>query len=159
MYVKNGHKTGVQEDNVKIRKEKYIRSLLHPSKTIYTPPIKKMSYTNSPPKYKTTLIQNYSPFLSRMTKGKSLRGCHLVITRRASIVLIITNIIILISRGLWRRRWRGSATTMARLSTGNVIDSGVYLTHLIGEIVKTSTKISLHPLKLRHDGLQGHTSC
>ena len=86
----NGHKTGIQDvkertgiQDVKERKEKYIRTSLHPSKSIHTPPIKKLSYTNSPLKYKTTFIQNYFPFLSRMTKGKSPRGRHLVITRRA----------------------------------------------------------------------------
>ena len=152
MYVKNGHKTGVQEDNVKIRKEKYIRSLLHPSKTIYTPPIKKMSYTNSPPKYKTTLIQNYSPFLSRMTKGKSLRGCHLIITGRASILIITINITILICRSLWRRRWRGDETTKASLSSCYTIDTSVHLTQLISE----SVKASIYALNLRHDGFQGH---
>ena len=94
----NGHKTGVQKDNVsKINKRKVHISLLHPSKTKETPPIKKKSYANSPPKYMTTLIilnQNYSPFLSRMTKGKSLRGHHLLITRRASILILILIIII-----------------------------------------------------------------
>ena len=50
-------------------------------------------------------------------------------------------------------------TNKARLSTGNATDSGVNLTHLICKIVKTSTKINLHLLKLRHDGHQGHTNC
>ena len=36
--------------------------------------------------------------------------------------------------------------------------SGVHLTHLIGEIVKTTTKVSLHLLKLHHDGLESHTN-
>ena len=44
------------------------------------------------------------------------------------------------------------------LSTGNATKSGVHLTHLICEIVKTTTKVSLHLLKLRHDGLEGHTT-
>ena len=44
--------------------------------------------------------------------------------------------------------------TNASLSTGNAIDSGVHLTHLIGEIVKRS----IHPLQLRHDGIKSHTS-
>ena len=93
-----------------------------------------------------------------MTKGKSLGGHHLVITRRASIIiliiLIITSIIIFISRSLWRKRWRRSKTTKASLSTGNATGVGVHLTHLIGEMVKTS----IHPLKLCHDGLQSHTN-
>ena len=37
-------------------------------------------------------------------------------------------------------------------------DSGVHLTHLICEIVKTTTKVNLHLLRLRHDGLEGHTT-
>ena len=86
-----------------------------------------------------------------MTKGKSLRGHHLVITRRASIILLVINII---SRGLWRR----SKTSHASLPTGNVAYSGVHLTHLISEIVKTTTKVSLHPLKLLHNGIEGHTT-
>ena len=44
------------------------------------------------------------------------------------------------------------------LSAGNAIDSGVHLTHLMCEIVKTTTKVNLHPLNLRHDGLEGHTT-
>ena len=107
-----------------------------------------MSYTNSPPKYKTTLNQNYSPFLSRMTKGKSLRGHHLIITGKASI-LIITIIIILICRGLWKRRWRSSETTKASLSSCYMTDMSVHLTQLIRE----SIKASIHMLKLCHDSL------
>ena len=38
MYVINGHKIGMQEANVKRRKEKYIKTSLHPSK-IYTLPL------------------------------------------------------------------------------------------------------------------------
>ena len=33
----------------------------------------KWSYTNSPPKNDHSHIQNYSPFLSRVTKGKSVK--------------------------------------------------------------------------------------
>ena len=90
-----------------------------------------------------------------MTKGKSLKGRHLVITRRASITLLVINII---NRGLWRRRWRRIKTSHASLPTGNVAYSGVHLTHLISEIVKTTTKVSLHPLKLLHNGIKGHTT-
>ena len=143
----------VYKTNVKERKEKYISTSLHPSK-VYTLPLTKMPYANSPPKYKTTFIQNYSPFLSRMTKGKSLRGRHLVIIGRASsLMLMITSIVILISWNLRRRRWKGSEITKASLSMSDMTDLGVYLTHLIGEIVKMTTKVSLHLLKLRHDGL------
>ena len=118
-----------------------------------------MSYTNSPPKYKTTLKLKLLPlFLSPMINGKSLRGRHLIITERASIILIITSIIILISRGLWRRRWRRSKTDNASLSACYATNSGVHLTHLICEIVKMTTKVNLHSLKLHHDGLQDHTT-
>ena len=37
-------------------------------------------------------------------------------------------------------------------------DSCVHLTHLICEIVKTTTKVSLHLLKLCQDGLEGYTT-
>ena len=36
-------------------------------------PLTKWSYTNSPPKNDYYHIQNYSLFLSRMTKGKSVK--------------------------------------------------------------------------------------
>jgi len=91
-----------------------------------------------------------------MTKGKSLRGCHLTITGRVSIILIIINLII--RWGLWRRRGRRRKTNHARLPSGNAVYSGVHLTHFISEIVNTTTKVSLHPLKLLHDGLDGHTT-
>ena len=43
-------------------------------------------------------IQNYSRFLSQMTKGKSLRSGHLLITEKASILIliIITEAIIIV---------------------------------------------------------------
>ena len=44
------------------------------------------------------------------------------------------------------------------LSTSNATDSGVPLTHLICEIVKITTKVSLHPLKLGYDDLEGRTT-
>ena len=46
----------------------------------------------------------------------------------------------------------------ASLSTSNATNSGVHLTHLIYEIVKTTTKVSLHLLKLCQDGLEGYTT-
>ena len=91
-----------------------------------------------------------------MTKGKSLKGRHLVITGRVSLILIIINHIIM--RGLWRRRGRRSIANHTSLFTGNATDSSVNLTHLICETVKTTTKVSLHLLKLCHDGLEGHTT-
>ena len=73
------------------------------------------------------------------TKGKSLKGRHLIITRRASILILI--ITILICRNLWRRRWRGSESTKASLPSCYTTDTGVHLTHLIGERVKVSIHV------------------
>ena len=95
--------------------------------------------------------QNYSPFLSRMTKGESSRGRHLIITGRASILILII-ITILICRSLWTKRWRsGEASKMSLLSCYRN-DTGVHLTQLI----RQSVKVSIHTLKLRHDSLEGH---
>ena len=59
---KNGHKTGVQKDNVTTRKEKKSTYILTTSlKNKETLPLSKMSYTNSPPKYMTTLIPKLLP--------------------------------------------------------------------------------------------------
>ena len=91
-----------------------------------------------------------------MTKGKSLRGHHLVITRKANIILIILkrrNY-----RTLWKRRGRRSIAADASLSAYNASYPSVDLTHLISEIVKMTTKISMHPLKLLHDGIESDTS-
>ena len=91
-----------------------------------------------------------------MTKGKALRGRHLVITGRVNIILIIIKLII--RQSLWRRRGKRGKTSYASLSAGNAAYSIVHLTHLISEIVMTTTKVSLRPLKLLHDGLEGHTT-
>ena len=61
----NDHKTHVQEINVskvERKEKKYIKSSLHPSNS--TLPLTKISYSH---------IQNYSPILSRVTKGKSIK--------------------------------------------------------------------------------------
>ena len=101
--------------------------------------------------------QNY-PFLSRMTKGKSLRGRHLLIIGRASILIliIIISIIItvLICGSLGRRRGRSCETIKASLSSCNTTHMGVCLTQIITE----SVKVSIHVLKLHHDGLESHTT-
>ena len=52
--------------------KRYIISSLHPSALNNTPP-NQMTYTNSPPKNDYSHIQNYSPFLSQVTKGKSVK--------------------------------------------------------------------------------------
>ena len=66
-----------------------------------------------------------------MTKGKSVRGHHFGITGRASIILI--------SQGLWRGKGRRCKASNASLSMCTVSYSGVHLTHLINEIVKTAS--------------------
>ena len=52
------------------------------------------------------------------------------------------------------RRWE-SKTTKTRLSASYATDSSVHLTHLIRNVVKTTTKISTHVLKLVHNGSKG----
>ena len=99
---------------------------------------------------KTRLLsssQNYSPFLLRMTMGKSPLDRHLII-------IVNTIIAILICQSLWRRRGRSNETTKASLSSCNTTDMGVHLTQLITKSVKTS----IHALKLHHDGLKSHTT-
>ena len=65
----NGHKTGVQKDNVtKIKKKKVQKSSLHPSKTKDTPLIK-MSNANTSPKYMTTLNPKLLPLFVTNDKG------------------------------------------------------------------------------------------
>jgi len=102
--------------------------------------------------------QNYFHFLSQMTKGKSLRGRHLLITGKASIliliIIIITIIAVLIYRSIQRRRGRSGETTEESLLSCNTTDMGVHLTQLITESVKASN----HTLKLSHDGLESHTT-
>ena len=69
----NGHKTSYTRTMyLKKRKEK-IHSILTTSLKITSLPLTKMSYTNSHPKNDYSHIQNYFPFLSRMTKGKSVK--------------------------------------------------------------------------------------
>ena len=93
-----------------------------------------------------------------MTKGKSLRSRHLIITGRASILIliliVITVITILNCQSLWRRRRKSGKTTKVSLSSCNTTDMGVHLTQLISE----SVKASIHALKLCHDSLDGHTT-
>ena len=115
------------------------------------------NYTNSPSNNKTTLIiQNYSIFLSRITKGKPLRDHHLLITERASILILILIIIIstIIAALIHRSLGRSNETTKASLLLCNTTDTGVHLTQLITK----SVKASIHMLKLRHDGLKSHTT-
>ena len=74
MYVYKWSQDLMYKNNVSKKKEKkrYILSSLHPLKHI-NHPLTKWSYTNSPPKNDYSYIQNYSPFLSRVTKGKNVK--------------------------------------------------------------------------------------
>ena len=87
-----------------------------------------------------------------MTNGKSLRGRHLLITERARILILLiiinTIIVVLICQSLGR----SSETTEASLLSCNTTDTGVHLKQLITENVK----VSIHALKLCHDGLKSH---
>ena len=69
MYVTECHKTSIQKAKEK-RKEMYIKTSLHPSKTYKHSPYKKMSNTNSPLKYKTTLSPKLLPFFVTNDKGQ-----------------------------------------------------------------------------------------
>ena len=95
-----------------------------------------------------------------MTKGKSLRSSHLIVTESTSILILINittvgvTIIFLVLRYLWRRRGRLHKATKASLSLGNTADTGVHLTQLITKCVK----VSIHALKLHHDCLKGHNT-
>ena len=67
--------------------------------------------------------------------------------------LIITLIISTNKRLLSKLGWgRGSKTAKTRLSASDATNSSVHLTHLIKKMVKTTTKINTHELKLIHNG-------
>ena len=123
-----------------------------------TPPNKKISYINSPPKNMTTLIpKTTSPFCHEWQKASN-SSIHLVVTERASIrifmlIIIEVTIIILVLKCLWRRRGRCHKATKASLSSCNTTDISVHLTQLITKCVKAS----IHALKLHHDRLESHT--
>ena len=63
----------VQEQCIYKRRKEKIHNILTTSLISTTLPLTKWSYTNSPPKNDYSHIQNYSPFLSWMTKGKSVK--------------------------------------------------------------------------------------
>ena len=97
-----------------------------------------------------------------MTKGKSLRNGYLLITGRASVLILILIIItktiinIFALRSLWRRRgrWRRNKATHMRLSLCDTTNMGVHLIKLSSECIKAS----IHMLKLHHDSLKRHTT-
>ena len=82
MYVYKWSQDLMYKNNVS-KQERKEKIQLHPS-TKTTLPLTTMS--NSPPKNDYSHIQNYSPFLSRVTKGRVLSR-HLI--GRASISIII----------------------------------------------------------------------
>ena len=76
MYVNKWSQDLMYKNNVSKNKEKkrYILSSLHPSnKHMNTPPNKNGPILTLPPRMTTLISQNYSPFLSRVTKGKSVK--------------------------------------------------------------------------------------
>ena len=88
--------------------------------------------------------------MSRVIKGESLGNRHLIIARRAkSIIIIITTIRRVLSR-IERRRM--SKITETRLLMSDATNSSVHLTHLIRKMVKMTTKINTHVLKLIQNG-------
>ena len=91
--------------------------------------------------------QNYSPFLSQVIKGESLRANHLIIIVRSGSIITLT-----IRRLLrWIEWGKMSKTTKTWLTASDVANPGVHLTHLIRKIIKITTKISMHVLKLIQD--------
>ena len=149
----NGHKTLCTR---KKRKEK-IHNILTTSLKISTLPLTKMSHTNSPPKSDYSHIQNYSPFLSRMTKGrvssKNLIGRANISIIIWSVIVITIIIIIILSiriRSNWMRWWRSRLRRKAahsRLPSCNTTDTNVHLIQLRRECIQAS----IHALQLRHD--------
>ena len=92
MYVYKWSQDLMYKNNVsnKERKEKIhnilTTSLKNKNKNNNTPPNKMIPKTNSPPKSNYSHIQNYSPFLSRVTKGR-VSSRHFI--GKASISIII----------------------------------------------------------------------
>ena len=82
-----------------------------------------------------------------MTKIKSLRSGHLLITGRASILILIL-------RSLGRRMGRSNEATKVSLTSCNTTHTSGHLTHLISENVKAS----IYALKLHHNRLKSHTT-
>ena len=74
MYVYKWSQDLIYKINVsKIERKEKIHDILITSLKNITTPSNKMSYTNSPPKNDYSYILNNFPFLSRVTKGKSVK--------------------------------------------------------------------------------------
>ena len=69
----NGHKTGIQEANVKIRKEKYIRTSLHPSKKYTHSPYQKCPILTLPLNTRLRSSKTTPPFGHGLPKGEIVR--------------------------------------------------------------------------------------
>ena len=143
----NGHKTSCTRTMYLIKKEKkkYMISSQHPSKNNNnTPPNKMIPKTNSSPKSDYSHIQNYSPFLSWVTKGR-VSSRHLIDRASISIniwsVIVITIIIIILSiriRSNWMRWWRSRLMCKAAYSclpSCNTTDTNVHLIQLRRECI------------------------
>ena len=100
----------------------------------------------------TTLISKLLPLFVTSVKGVSTLSRHLIITRRAIIIILsiisTARAIILILRC----HGRGShlVTTHLSLLSCNMTDTGVHLTQFIGK----SVKAIIHAHKLCYDGLK-----
>ena len=109
----------------------------------------------------TTLIPKTTHSFCRKWHRASHLSSHLLVTRRASILILILNItigvtiIVLVLKCLWRRKGRLHEVTKANLSSFNTVNTSVHLTQLITK----SVKASIHVLKLRHNRLEGYTTC
>ena len=102
-----------------------------------------MSYTNSPPRYKTTLKPKTTPPFCHEWQ----RASHWEVVISSSVEELASSSSTVASG---EEEGKGAKPAMRAYPSY----SGVHLTYLINEIVKTS----IHPLKLCHDGLQGHTT-
>ena len=134
-------------------KKRYKKFSLHLSTRKY--PLTKVSPTLTLPL--RTWLLSYPKLLPLFCHGwqkANNSSNHLVVTGRASILIVGVTIINLVLRCHRRRRGRRDEATKASLPSCNMIDTGVHLTQLINECVKAS----IHALKLRHDHFEGHTT-
>ena len=118
-----------------------------------------ISYTNPPPMSMTTLISKLLSLFVMSDKVVSTSSRHLIITRRASIIILISvitaeAIVTFIVGSRWRWRGSHSETTYDSLSSCDTTNTSVHLTQLINE----SVKASIHAHKLCHDGLKCHST-
>ena len=108
--------------------------------------------------YDYSHIKTTSPFCHGWQRI-SISSRHLIITGRASTIVLI-NIITsgaiatLILKSWWRWRRSNNKTTHDSLLSCDTTNTGVQLTQLITESVKSS----IHAHKLCHDGLKCHST-